>query len=212
VALTARYQGAGGVRALRERARQIRLGWNAYAVIVGLPLIAVGLRAAIHAAAGGAISRSPVLESPVVLATFAVQIGLFGPLSEEFGWRGFALERMLDRWSQARASLLLGVIWAAWHLPLFFIIGTSQSRTGNVWLEFPVFALVPMASAFVYTWLHRVTKASLWAALAFHFTANFCTSFWATMADDGLAGRVGIAAVMVVAAILVVISWRGRRT
>lgn len=211
VALTARYAGSAGLRALRQRAREIRLGWKAYAVIVGLPLLVVAARAAAHAAAGGAVSRSPVLESPVVLATFAVQIALFGPLSEEFGWRGFALERMLGRWTRTRASLMLGLIWAAWHLPLFFVVGTYQWRTGNVWIEFPVFALVPIASAFVYTWLHQVTRSSLWAALAFHFTSNFAASLWATMAEDGLAGRMATSAVMVAAAVVVVISWRDRR-
>jgi len=212
IALTARYEGATGVRDLWKRTLQVRLGWKAYAVIVGLPLLTVGVRAAIHAAAGGAVHRSPVLDSPAALFAFVVQIALFGPISEEFGWRGFALERMLRRWTMPRTSLLLGFIWALWHLVLFFVVGTYQWRLGNVWIEFPVFALIPITSAFVYTWLHRVTKASLWAALAFHFTANFCVSFWATMGDDALQGRLATAAVMVVAAILVVISWRGRRT
>jgi len=208
--LTRRLQGAAGLRSLWQRARQLALGWKAYAVIVGLPVLLVAVRAAVFAAGGGVAGRSLLLDSPAALIAFIVQIALFGPISEEFGWRGFALERMLQRWTASRASLLLGTLWALWHVPLFFIIGTSQWRLGNVWMEFPVFALVPIGAAFVYTWLHQVTRGSLWAALLFHFTANLCISWWATLADDGLEGRLAASAVMALAAVVVAIGWRKR--
>jgi membrane protease YdiL (CAAX protease family) len=209
VALTGLREGAGGLRRLWQRALQVNLGWKAYAVIVGLPILIVALRAMFFSAGGGHVTRSLLLVSPAALAAFCVQIAFLGPISEEFGWRGFALPRMLQRWSAGRASLLLGALWAAWHLPLFFVRGTSQWRTGNVWLEFPLFALVPLGTAFVYTWLHQRTGASLWAALLFHFTVNFCISFWVTLAEDGVGGRLVTSAVMVMAALLVARAWRG---
>lgn len=205
--MTALHEGAAGLQHLWQRAMQFRLGWRAYTVILGLPLLVTIVRAAVFASLGGVPGSSLLLESPAALAAFIVQIALFGPISEEFGWRGFALPRMLRRWTASRASLLLGALWALWHLPLFFVVGTSQWRSGNVLVEFPIFALVPLCSAFLYTWLHQVTRGSLWAALLFHFTANFCVSFWVTIADDGLAGRLAASAVMVLAAVVVVISW-----
>ena len=51
---------------------------------------------------------------------------ILGPLSEELGWRGYALERLQLRWNALTSSLILGVIWSLWQLPLFYIVGTSQ--------------------------------------------------------------------------------------
>src|SRR5574340_386661 len=110
-----RYRGADGPRELWRRAGQVRLGWLAYLVIVGLPILIVAARVAFYLARGGMPGRSQLLESPAALAVFIVQIALFGPISEECGWRGFALERMLRRSTPFRASLLLGSLWAVWH-------------------------------------------------------------------------------------------------
>jgi membrane protease YdiL (CAAX protease family) len=52
---------------------------------------------------------------------------LMGPLGEEAGWRGFALKKMLQLTSPVKAAVLLGIIWSFWHLPLFFIHGTTQN-------------------------------------------------------------------------------------
>jgi membrane protease YdiL (CAAX protease family) len=49
-----------------------------------------------------------------------------GPLSEELGWRGFALDRLQDRWSPLVSSLFLATFWAVWHLPRFSMSDTTQ--------------------------------------------------------------------------------------
>jgi membrane protease YdiL (CAAX protease family) len=71
----------------------------------------------------------------IVLTTIVAAI-FGGPLGEEVGWRGYALPRLNDRFGRAWASVILGVIWAMWHLPVFFIAGMDQSGQA-----FPVYVL-----------------------------------------------------------------------
>jgi membrane protease YdiL (CAAX protease family) len=56
---------------------------------------------------------------------FAVAFSMPFQAGEELGWRGFALPRLAERFGAARASLVLGVIWAFWHLPQFYIQGAD---------------------------------------------------------------------------------------
>lgn len=93
-----------------------------------------------------------------------------GPLSEEPGWRGFAYPRIRRRFSRLQTATLLGLIWAAWHLPLFFIGGTSQNETG-LWTVGFVFFIV---SCLPQTYLlgHVYERGGVAAAVALHFALN----------------------------------------
>ena len=71
--------------------------------------------------------------SSVAVYNYSTLLG--GPLGEEPGWRGYALPRLQAQFGPFRASLLLGVLWAAWHLPLFLIPNWESSP---VWIYFPI--------------------------------------------------------------------------
>ena len=60
-------------------------------------------------------------ESPWAIATFLLGLLVLGPLPEELGWRGYALERLQKRYSALSSALMLGIPWAVWHTPLFFM-------------------------------------------------------------------------------------------
>ena len=94
-----------------------------------------------------------------------------GPLGEEFGWRGFALPRLIGRYNAVVASLILGLIWGLWHLPSFLISGTPQSN-----LQFPYFILTALALSVIITWVFVHVKQSIFFSVLFHYIFNFTLS------------------------------------
>ena len=80
-----------------------------------------------------------------------------GP-SGEFGWRGFVLPLMQTRWGPLFASVLIGVIYAVWHLPEFFQQGSAQYMMGLPFLFW--FTLGSVGNAIVMTWLYNKTGGS----------------------------------------------------
>ena len=119
------------------------------AVLIGFP--ALNLIAA-QLLAPGFLSRLPPWERLLSLLPLTLVTDT-GPLGEEFGWRGFALPRLLKRRRSLVAALVLGVIWWAWHLPTFFIPALSQHQ-----LSIPVFFVNIMALSV--TWLTSEREAT----------------------------------------------------
>ena len=119
-----------------------------------------------------------------------------GPVGEEFGWRGFALPRLLERFSPLNASLRLGLIHAAWHLPLFFIPGMPQTQ-----VSFPIFTLGVVSIAIVDTAIYLRTGANLLLAILVHLMANVCGG----LALDAHAMNFFLAAQGIAAAMVVVV-------
>lgn len=117
--VTALTEGREGLRRWRKRLFQVRAGLRWYALaLVGVPLTVVFGTLAMPGAAEAL--RFPSL---IVLAAYlpmlVVQFFTTG-LAEEPGWRDFALTRLQNRHHPLVGTLILGVLWAGWHLPLFF--------------------------------------------------------------------------------------------
>jgi membrane protease YdiL (CAAX protease family) len=89
---------------------------------------------------------------------------------EEIGWRGFALPRMANRFGVAAASLILGIIWAAWHLPFFFMQGVDKFGQ-----SFPVYLLSVVAISVAMAWLYWRTEGSLLLTMLMHSAINNTT-------------------------------------
>lgn len=66
-----------------------------------------------------ALAAKPLLI--LLLPVMALQVALLGPLSEELGWRGCALDALQTKWGALASSLVVGFFWSVWHVPLFFI-------------------------------------------------------------------------------------------
>ena len=86
---------------------------------------------------------------------------------EEIGWRGYALPRLARQLVLVRASIVLGVIWACWHLPLFFIPGSD-----NYGRSFPVYLLAVTALSVAMAWLYWRTNGSLLLTMLMHAAVN----------------------------------------
>jgi membrane protease YdiL (CAAX protease family) len=102
--------------------------------------------------------------STVAVAAAVVPIAALG---EEFGWRGYALPRLLRRFSPVRASVVLGFLWGIWHLPIFLLQGTAI-YPAPLWASFPLFVVVVVAESVLIGWVYGRTHGSLLAAILFH--------------------------------------------
>ncbi len=92
---------------------------------------------------------------------------VLGQAGEELGWRGYALPRLAARFGYAWSSLIIGTIWALWHLPLFYIAGAD--KTGQ---SFPIWGLSVIALSVAITWLYDHTGGSLLLTMLMHAATN----------------------------------------
>jgi membrane protease YdiL (CAAX protease family) len=102
-----------------------------------------------------------------------------GPIGEEPGWRGYALPRLLRRSGDIHASLVLGVFWALWHLPL--MVAVPEWRGGiDIAIFLPIYLVGVLSLAYVLTKIWRWSYGSIILAIWFHglvnFTANYPTN------------------------------------
>jgi membrane protease YdiL (CAAX protease family) len=105
----------------------------------------------------------------VLSAIFATLI----PFIEELGWRGYVLDRLQASRSAFMATLILGVVWSLWHLPLFFIADSYQAGLGVGTLEFWLFMIGIVPLSFAFTWVYNNTQRSILAVILFHGMVNF---------------------------------------
>lgn len=110
---------------------------------------------------------------PLALVPFMVFILIFGPLPEEIGWRGYALDRLQTRWNAVGSSLILGSVWTLWHTPLFFIEGSYHHGLGFGTTGFWLFVGNLILVSVVMTWIYNNTNRSTLSAILFHFMINF---------------------------------------
>lgn len=164
--LVRRESGADGVRELWLRGWRGRFDkkWLIPALGVG-PLVAL-VTLIVVVGAGEDVDWSAAVPPLMIVPIFTL-IYFTNALPEEYGWRGYALDPLQRRFSAVGASLILGLIWGLWHLPLVFIEGTTQAA-----IPFHEFVLQTMLLAVVYTWLHNNTGGSVLIAALLHTSAN----------------------------------------
>jgi len=114
------------------------------------------------------------IENPASLLLLAVYMLLLGPVAEEIGWRGFALDHLLKKHSWVTAGIILGLFWALWHIPLFFIAGTYQYSLLQESLIYLIdFLLDFFPASIIMAWLYKINNKSILSAILFHFSINF---------------------------------------
>jgi len=187
-----------------------RIGTRWYIVIfLFVPVLtAVAVVFDISSGGSGAAWEEPAIgffAAPWTIIPFALSIFLIGPL-EEFGWRGYVLDRLHERWNALASSLILGIVWSLWHLPLFFVEDTYQYNLGvwspSFWLFMT--GIVPLNVLF--SWIFNNTRRSTLAAMLLHFMVNFTGELVA------LTPRAEHYSILlwIVAAIIVTVMWGAR--
>jgi membrane protease YdiL (CAAX protease family) len=164
--LTRLYEGKEGLKVLLKRAFEFKIGVKWYLVIVSLAL----------AGAIGQILLNSILGNKFPFDLYIKQLPsllpllITGPISEEFGWRGYFLRKLQKSYTALFSSLIVGITWAFWHLPLFLMVGTSQYE-----LKFPFigFLVGIIAQSIIMTWIDSNTESSIFAAIFYHWIFTY---------------------------------------
>jgi membrane protease YdiL (CAAX protease family) len=177
IIVTWRVEGIAGLRKWLARTFRLRVNivWYLLALFllpVGIALVQFGL----YLFLGGQADFSSV--PPWWNYLLSVPIAaLFAGGNEEPGWRGFALPKMLTITSPLVASLVIGVIWAGWHIPLFF----SQAWLGST--PFVWFLLNTVVLSVIMTWLYLKSSGSVLPVMLFHQATNLVWNYFPMETD-----------------------------
>ena len=173
IALTGIKEGKPGLKQLWRRVIQFQIGWHWYLAVLLIVFLGSACQILINNLLGGSFDFSLFLKQ---LPSFLPLI-IIGPLSEELGWRGYAQMRLQTRWNPVIAGLVVGMVWALWHLPLFLMVGTSQHELNMPFMGF-FFGLT--AHSVIYAWLQYHTDNSIWTAIFFHWIFTYAMQVVAT--------------------------------
>jgi membrane protease YdiL (CAAX protease family) len=212
--MTSLTEGRVGVRRLRHRITQWRAGWRWYVfILVGIPallLLGIIVQPGLLASFQG-LTRVLLVSYPVAFVAIFLETGL----PEEIGWRGFALPRMQPRYGPLWGTLLLGVLWAFWHL-LYFLTPDQGGGPGTGFAtfltNFPIFLLFVVALAIIFTWVFNHTQGSVFISSLLHTSVDAPQVVWVPLflavgvTTMNLAALIGFG----VPALLIIILTRGR--
>lgn len=201
-AVVAGFTGGAGLRHWLARSLNRRVGWRWFALAFLAPPAVMLCALAIHAGLGGAIEAPPALHNiPMAIANFGLVLLIGGPLGEDFGWRGYAMPVLTARSNWRTASLIIGVFWGLWHLPLFFMAGTAQSQ-----MPITVFMLNILAGSVLFGWLWQRTQGSVLPAIVLHTSLNFWAGILIIVptAETGEPFGIVTALLTVIAAVLLI--------
>ncbi len=170
ILVTGIFERGAGLKTLFRRAFDThfrKIWW--LPIFLVLPLLVIG---AFYLAAGidGVTPPFPPEANPPWMLFFVFFSVLFlsGPFEEEFGWRGYALPRLQAKYSALVSSLILGIIWALWHVPQFLIPNNGMFYKTPIWTFIPTVT----AATVIFTWIYNHTNGSLLASLLTHTMFN----------------------------------------
>ena len=194
VLLTAIIDGRKGLKIFFSRMVRWRVGIKWYAVALFLPLLLRLAAFGLNLVSGATLSSNAQMPAwPDLLSVFVIEGFLIIALGEEPGFRGFALPRLLVGRSALAASMILGVLHAIWHIPLFIFGGDT-----------PIIVVMVIAGAVLNTWLFINTNGSVLLAMLLHASINLMVGIFNPLFSGPDADRqtIWLAVVFVAMAIL----------
>lgn len=110
----------------------------------------------------------PDPQIPVLMVLVSFVVFFIAALGEEVGWQGYAIDPLQERWNALAASVILGTVWAVWH-----IVPLIQANRPPMWIAGQCMGMV--ATRILIVWLYNNTGKSVFAAILFHATNNVTT-------------------------------------
>lgn len=159
-------QGGDSVKKYLKGFLDYRLGWKAYLIPVIIFLVSTFI-AWFSPELFGEKRLSMLLPSLWAFFPYLLIMILLGGGQEEFGWRGYALPILENKFGIWLANTILGIIWAFWHIPLWFIAGTSQS-----FMNFGGFLLLIVGYSFILSWMRELSGNRPFCCLYVHGLFN----------------------------------------
>jgi membrane protease YdiL (CAAX protease family) len=179
VIVTAQESGRAGLRSLLGRIVHWRVAPVWYGVVLLGPMLLYLVAMALEVALGGQPpSLGALIGALPIVVIYTVYMVIFVALGEEVGWRGYALPALQARYGALLASVILGVLWALWHLPVFFNPDTHYSD-----LPFVLQVAIQVPLAILFTWVFNSTGGSVLTAILLHAVTNASTRLWNTMPE-----------------------------
>jgi len=169
--------GKAGLKRLFRSMLKWRVGLRWWAAALLGPAVLAGLATALNLALGAPTPTAEDLgnwTNVLPTALIILLVPAIGGAWEEPGWRGFALPRLLAERSALGASLILGTLWAVWHLPVYFV-GDQH------WSDL----VLVVVGTIVFTWLFQSAGASLLIAMVFHAMNNAVSGEYFSQMFDG---------------------------
>lgn len=171
-------------RPIRPWLRQIfrvKVRGTFYLVALALPVAGVIVAGAVHAGLFGGTIALDGIEPPLAYPIFLAFVFLFGGGQEEPGWRGYLLPRLQESHSALTAAVAIGIVWAAWHLPLFVSPGTVQSD-----MSFALYVPNVVAISVILTWLTNAVDGSVVPAMVLHAGINAVANYYPAGGPDAV--------------------------
>lgn len=187
--------------------RYIRPLWWVVAILLfpAITALSIGLNVLFGGAVPEMTNLKAIIANPLVWFPLILLSFMSGPFSEEFGWRGFALNPLLERLGFTKGSVLLGFIWAIWHLPLYFMPQTWHGSMGFAFEGFWSFILLNVGLSVIMSWVFLHTKRSIFSAMLIHLSANFCTQLIAGPVQPGYSPTLELIRTLIIVAVAVVL-------
>jgi len=100
------------------------------------------------------------------LLVSGVTLGLFVGFFEELGWTGYAIPKLRQKYNTLTTGLITGLIWGAWHFPMFLASAINSDLSPSLLLTVQLFSFLP-AYRVLMVWLYDHTK-SLFITILIH--------------------------------------------
>ena len=193
--------GKQGILDYKTRIFMWRVGLKNYLGALLIPILIYLLAYGVYLILGGSPMDFSKTPSILVYPLSLVFVCLLGGGLEEPGWRGFALPRLQNRYNPILSSVVLGVIWVFWHLPLFLSQGTSQSG-----LHFGWYLLNGIGLSIIFTLLHNRSGGSALIAIILHGGVNAPSSWYPFQGNiNGFLGQINPYAPITIATWIIVL-------